>query len=326
MDTSVVIDTDLNDIPVLETIPKLDLSINTIQFAHPILNASGCWALHEKQLDELYGSKLAGIVSKTATLFSKNGNPEPTYYYDTDNKISYNCKGLPNLGYNYYKMLSTKYSQKPYILSLAYDTFDKLKLILLDYIGDDSTSKKLVELNLSCPNGANVIIGYSLDLMEELFRFLKMLRLSNILFGLKLPPYLDTNSIVECAKLFIKYPDIIAYIVSCNSIPNSMPMLHGKQMLSSGIGGMSGKQNKGIALSNVYNFAIQFKNLKNSSIKIIGCGGIETVDDVLDYLKAGASFVQVASCFYDEIEDKLNTEKINKLVNEFELLKVGNIY
>jgi len=46
----------------------------------------------------------------------------------------------------------------------------------------------------------------------------------------------------------------------------------------------------------------------------------------LDYLKAGASFVQVASCFYDEIEDKLNTEKINKLVNEFELLKVGNIY
>ena len=185
MDTSVVIDTDLNDIPVLETIPKtIDLSINTIQFAHPILNASGCWSLHEKQLDELYDSKLAGVVSKTATLFSKKGNPDPSYYYDEDNKISYNCKGLPNLGYNYYKRLSTKYSQKPYILSLAYDTFDKLKLILLDYSCnnncDEYNSKKLVELNLSCPNTANVIIGYSLYLMDELFIFLKRLHLPNI--------------------------------------------------------------------------------------------------------------------------------------------------
>jgi len=290
--------------------------IDNIEFQHPILNASGCWVYEEKQLDELYNSKLAGIVCKTATLFSKKANPCPNYYYDISNNITYNCKGLPNLGYNYYKILLEKYSEKPYILSLAYDVFDKLKLILLDYdefIENEIKKTCLVEINLSCPNCKQEIIGYSLDDMEKLFTFLKKLGLKNIKFGIKLPPYFVIETIITCSELFNKYTDIIKYIVSCNSIPNGLPILNGNYMLSQKFGGISGKGNKSISLSNVHNFS----QMLNKDIKIIGCGGISSVDDILDYITHGADFVQIASCFYDAYDDKLNIVNINKLVNDY---------
>jgi dihydroorotate dehydrogenase (NAD+) catalytic subunit len=290
--------------------------ISNVEFQHPILNASGCWAFEELQLDELYNSNLAGIVCKTATLFSKKENPIPNYYYDSSNNTTYNCKGIPNLGYNYYKLLSVKYLHKPFILSLAYDTFDKLKLILLDYdefIYENTIKEFLVEINLSCPNTKDEIVGYSLCEMEELFKFLNNLRLKKIKFGLKLPPYFELKSIQNCSELFNKYNKIIKYIVTCNSIPNGLPIFKGKFMLSQHFGGISGKTNKSIALSNVYSFS---KTLEE--IKIIGCGGICTFEDVIDYITNGANFVQIASCFYNSTTNKLNTNDVNKLINDFD--------
>ena len=84
-------------------------------------------------------------------------------------------------------------------------------------------------------------------------------------------------------------------------------------ILSNKYGGMSGKINKHISLSNVMTFS---KTL-SKEIKIIGCGGINTIEDVSDYLKYGASFIQLASCFYDEISDELNISKINELVSKY---------
>ena len=90
--------------------------IGDIKFNNPILNASGCWCMNEEQLDHLYASRVGGIVSKTCTIFSKEGNAEPNYYYSKEIDAHFNCKGLPNLGYQYYRNLSKKYTEKPYII------------------------------------------------------------------------------------------------------------------------------------------------------------------------------------------------------------------
>ena len=81
---------------------------------------------------------------------------------------------------------------------------------------------------------------------------------------------------------------------------------------------MSGKMNKYISLSNVMTFS---KTL-SKEIRIIGCGGIENANDVFDYFKYGASFVQLASCFYDEEANELNISQINELIlfNKNELI------
>jgi dihydroorotate dehydrogenase len=88
---------------------------------------------------------------------------------------------------------------------------------------------------------------------------------------------------------------------------------NGKPVLSKIVGGMSGKTNKCISLSNV----IYFSKILDKEIKIVGCGGIDSFNDIEDYLHNGASFVQLASCFYDVESNTLNKDKINKVIQEF---------
>jgi dihydroorotate dehydrogenase len=84
-------------------------------------------------------------------------------------------------------------------------------------------------------------------------------------------------------------------------------------MLSNKFGGISGKLNKSISISNVYNFS----QTLNQEIKIIGSGGISRVEDILDYFTNGAHFVQIASCFYNATTNRLNITEINKLIDDF---------
>jgi dihydroorotate dehydrogenase len=286
--------------------------IGDIHFENPILNASGCWCLHEKQLDELYNSSLSGIVCKTCTIFSKEGVCEPNYYYDEENDAHFNCKGLPNLGYQYYRNLSQKYKSKPYIISLAFENYEHLEIVLKDYNNYVNRSV-LVELNLSCPNICSQIPGYHTFQIDKLLKILQNINLSNIRYGFKLPPYFQLDSINEICKTLSNYTDILKYVVLSNSIPNCLPLANGLPILSNTYGGMSGKINKNIALSNV----VTFSKLLDKEIKIVGCGGIDTIIDVEDYLNNGADFVQLASCFYDVKNNKLDTKKINELLLKY---------
>ena len=76
---------------------------------------------------------------------------------------------------------------------------------------------------------------------------------------------------------------------------------------------MSGKLNKHISLSNV----VYFSKILSKEVAIIACGGIDSIEDIEDYLENGASFVQLASCFYDVESNTLNKDKINKVVEEY---------
>jgi dihydroorotate dehydrogenase (fumarate) len=288
--------------------------LGRVIFEHQILNASGCWAANEEQINNLVNSKLSGVVSKTCTIFSKKGNPECNYYKLENENIHFNSKGLPSLGYSYYREISNKITNKPFILSIAYDLQENMGPILKDY--DESRTKpSLVEINMSCPNIETKIPGYHIDIIETLIIYLIKLSLKNIEFGLKLPPYFEIdmmNIIIRSLNSFSETQrNPIKYIVLSNSIPNTLPLLDGQPILANIYGGLSGKFNKCIALSNVRVFSQKL----NKNIKIIGCGGIETSEDITDYLNFGASFVQLASCFYEENSNSLNLKKIDNLIN-----------
>jgi dihydroorotate dehydrogenase (fumarate) len=288
-----------------------EYKIGDINFSNPILNASGCWCYNEEQLTNLYNSNLGGIVAKTCTLFSKEGNKEPNYYYSEKDNIHLNSKGLPNLGYQFYRKLANSFTSKPYILSIAVDHLDKLRILLEDY--ESYINKNmLVEINLSCPNTEEEIPGYYYDFVDKLLDTLKKLNYSKITYGLKFPPLIQKVAINEMANVLNKYSHILKYIVCCNSIPNCIAFEKDGPVLSNKFGGLSGKLNKYISLSNVY----QFSMLLNKNIKIVGCGGIDTIEDINDYLNNGAHFVQVASCFLKN--NDLDIDKINKVVDEYE--------
>ena len=98
-----------------------------IEIKGRILNASGCWCDTREKIVELYNNPIfSGVISKTCTRYPKTGNPEPNYYFNEKNGLHFNCKGLPNFGYEYYKecfslLQSESEKDKPFILSVAYN-------------------------------------------------------------------------------------------------------------------------------------------------------------------------------------------------------------
>jgi dihydroorotate dehydrogenase len=128
---------------------------------------------------------------------------------------------------------------------------------------------------------------------------INVLNLQMIDIGFKLPPYLEVAQLEKIADIILEYREKsnIKFIVCCNTIPNGLALdKFGKPVLSSTIGGISYSiVNKLLGLSNVYQFRQYFNHSSVQSIKIIGCGGIKTADDVEDYLNAGADLVQIGS-------------------------------
>ena len=97
---------------------------------------------------------------------------------------------IPN---TWYANNADKFTDKPYIISIAFENFDNLKILLDDY--DNFIQKNsIIEINLSCPNTETDIPGYDNDFINKLLLFLKECELQNIKFGLKLPPYLQNTS------------------------------------------------------------------------------------------------------------------------------------
>jgi len=279
------------------------------------LNASGCWAANETQLDELYETHLDCIVAKTCTLYPKTGNKEPTFF--NKDGVCINSKGLPNEGYFYYKDLYRKYAEKKrFILSVSWEAEEENTVYVLgdynSYVGSFSR-KEIVELNLSCPNlymkndGADdtkyesrEIPCYNPILFEKILIKINSLNLNNISFSLKLSPYLDHSLCNKIINIINDYNlnDCYKYVVLSNSIPNCLLLENCHPVLSNIYGGLSGKLNKYISLSNVS----YFKPRLRLNTKIIGCGGIETVEDIKDYLESGASHIQLGSCFIIKLQ------------------------
>ena len=283
------------------------MNIDGIEFKNPILNSSGCWCNTKEQIEKLYNSDLGGIVLKTCSLYPNNGNDEINYYHNKADNIKLNCKGLPNMGYDYYKNIVLSLNEKPLILSVSIKNHDELLIMLVDY--DFSINKKvMVEINMSCPNllMENRIPGYHCKDIKNLISFLRSIDTKNIVYGIKLPPIFEIEKCMKIAKLLNDNNNIIRFIVCSNTIPNGYTR---DIILSNEYGGISGRINKYIALSNVHTF-----NKFLNNIHIIGCGGIYDTDDIVDYMNEGTSLVQIGSSVYNNEIDELDVEKINEII------------
>ena len=336
------------------------MNIKEVKFENPFFNASGCWSSNKPKILELLSSNLGGVITKSCSFKPSLGNINPNYYFDEKTKSHFNSKGLPNLGYDYFKNLyyeslklnlklklklklnlnlnkmtprepffenSNEINQeiinKPFILSIAFISLDDLSFILTDYDkninennDNNDNNKRLVEINLSCPNVDSRITGYHKKDILGILSTIKNLNLKNIIVGLKLPPYFELEFINKLTQILNNFKDILGYIVLSNTIPNGLILdENNKPILSNIYGGISGNFNKFISISNIYSFRTKYK--LDKEIKIMGCGGIETLEDVNQYLEVGADFIQLGSCFYNNDTNQLDIDKINKLINSF---------
>lgn len=294
----------------------MDIStkIADINLKSCIYNASGCHCYTEQQLLELNNSDAGAVLTKSCTMNYRLGNPKPKYY---ENELgSINSNGLENEGYKYYRDLNTKMT-KPYIISMSTLEMDNALSMLQDY--DNYKPKSVLEMNVSCPNiKDSPQVAYNFDKFEDSLR--KIYELGTTLkMGFKLSPYFDPYHINKVSEILTLYP--VEYVTCINSYGNGImvdtetlkPVIKPRN----GLGGIGGDYCKPIALANVYQL---YKSI-GDKIDIIGCGGVKSGQDVIEYISCGAVAVQIGTHLM-----KTGTKCFEQINNEiYNLMKKQNI-
>ena len=271
------------------TAPELDLRVQLGRLAlkNPVLVASGTFGYAREMAGVIPLPALGGILPKTITQSPRPGNA-PWRTIETSSGLL-NAIGLDNDGIDYFLANHWPYLRATgatIIVSIAGKSLEDF--VLLAERLSEAEGLGAVELNVSCPNvSGGVDFGTDANLcFEVVSRVRKVLGCAIVT---KLTP--NVTRIVDIARAA---KDAGTDAVTCINTVLGMAVdwRKRKPMLANVVGGLSGPAIKPIALRCVYQVASQV------GVPVIGVGGIATVDDMMEFLVAGASAIQIGTANY----------------------------
>lgn len=279
---------------------RYDTSIGGIKLLGYIYNAAGPKDATYEELVPIANSAAAAVTMKSCTLEPRAGNAEPRYAFTPEPYGSISASGLPNLGYKAYVDLAARMKEefpgKPVVASVAGLALQEFPILVAAF---QQSKADLIEVNLhSCPKEKDQPqLAHNLTDIETVLK--SIMALGDKPVGVKLPMYSDTDHIEKLAAVFEKYA--VAFIATVSSMSPALVIDSETETAlikpKSGMGGMGGAYVKPFALANVRAFATL---LRNTSISIVGVGGVRTGKDAFDFLLAGADAVQIGTAFYEE--------------------------
>jgi dihydroorotate dehydrogenase (fumarate) len=279
-----------------------DIDLCGMKLEGPLMNAAGsCKVVSE--VEKFATTPVCAIVVGSYTYDTRFGNAGNTYY--SDHIRSINSKGIPNGGREYLKanlptmMQIAHLAGKYLIVSISAFTpeeFAELTTIALVHGAD------AIEINLACPNlwqeqtgKQKPIICFYPEMIEEVVRAVTLRVPRGYPLGYKLSVYSNPVQLIETVDLLTKSP-WTRFVTLTNTLPNAFGATpDNKPWIGPEYGGMAGPALKPIALAHVRQVHKEFPQLP-----LIGVGGIGTGQDVMDFLSAGATAVQVATRYFDE--------------------------
>lgn len=270
--------------------PEVDLRVQLgrLSLRNPILTASGTFGYAREMAGLVNLGKLGGVLPKTVTLAPRAGNV-PWRTVETSAGLL-NSIGLDNDGVEAFIAGHLPYLSSldtAVIVSLAGKTYAEF-IDLAKRIADSGHPVAALELNISCPNvTGGVDFGTDPKACYEVVHGVRSAVSLPILA--KLTP--NVTRIVDIAKAAAEAG---ADAVCCINTLLGMAVDWRRQrpMLGNIVGGLSGPAIKPVALRCVYQVA------NSVNIPVIGIGGIATIDDVMEFIVAGASAVQIGTANY----------------------------
>lgn len=254
-----------------------------------MLVASGTFG-YAREMERLVDlSRLGGILPKTVTREARAGNA-PWRTVETPSGML-NSIGLDNDGIEAFLAHHLPYLAlrgTPIVVSVAGRT--AAEFVEMAAMVGDAEGAAAVELNISCPNVSHgVDFGVNAALCERLVADCRAACRLPIIA--KLTP--NVTSVAEIARgAEAGGADAISLINTCQGM--AIDWRRRRPVLGNVIGGLSGPAIKPIALRCVYQVAQAVKT------PLIGIGGIATLDDVMEFIVAGASAVQLGTVnFYN---------------------------
>lgn len=273
---------------------RLSVSLPGLHLKNPVIPASGtCW--YGQEIARNYDlNKLGSLVIKSTTSQPRKGNPAPRACETSAgwlNAYGLNNAGVDNVVQENLPWLAQNYPELPVIASAAGFSEEEYEAVAAKL--GTSPYVSAMELNVSCPNvkHGGLAMGTDPELLERLTR--RCVAVSNVPVYVKLTP--NITDIVPLAKAAINGG--AAGLTMINTLTGmAIDLKTRKPKLANVTGGLSGAALKPIALRMIHQVR-QFSN-----IPIIGVGGVETPEDVLEFMMAGANAVEVgAASFHDPL-------------------------
>ena len=269
----------------------IDLSVRLgrLHLKNPILVASGTFGYAREMAGVVDFAQLGGIVPKTVTRHPRAGNTPPRTVETPCGML--NAIGLDNDGIEHFLHHHLPYLRTlptAVLANIAGENEDDFVDMAAMLGREDGLAG--VELNLSCPNVAGGI-DFAID-PEVTRRVVQRVRqVCPLPIVAKLTP--NVTNIVPIARAAAEAGADALSLVN-TFVGLAIDWRRRRPILGNITGGLSGPAIKPLALRIVWQVARQVR------VPILGIGGIATIDDVMEFLIAGASAVQLGTVnFYD---------------------------
>lgn len=297
--------------------PDLRVRVAGVELKNPIIAASGTFGYGIEFEDIVHLDKLGGFVVKGLSREPMAGNPPPRLFETSAGML--NSIGLQNIGARGFieeKLPLLRRHKKIVVLAnvFGYTREDYEETIRMLNQGDGIAA---YELNVSCPNVKRGGISFGADpvLLEEVVAFAKSAAERPVI--VKLSP--NVTSIPQMARAAENAGADALSLVN-TFVGMSIDPETRRPRVASLTGGLSGPAIKPIAVRMVYEAARSVK------IPIIGIGGITTPEDVVEFLLAGATAVEVGTAnFWDPCASEKLVDNLERWCIEHRVTRIADL-
>jgi dihydroorotate dehydrogenase (NAD+) catalytic subunit len=295
---------------------RLQVELPGLSMKNPVMPASGCFGFGQEYA-EIYDLNVLGAIAiKAATLEPRFGNPTPRVAETASGML--NAIGLQNPGVD--QIVAKKLPwlgqyDVPIVANIAgsemEDYAETAKKI------SESSSVNALELNISCPNvkEGGIAFGTKPELAAELTKRVK--EISGLPLYVKLSP--NTADIIGIAKA-VEEAGADGLSMINTLLGMRIDTKTGQPILANKSGGLSGPAIKPVAIRMIYEVS------QVVSIPIIGIGGIQSAEDVIEFFMAGASAVAVGTAnFVDPFVCPTIIEELPALLDRFNVENISEL-
>lgn len=264
---------------------NLNVRVGELSLRNPVMPASGCFAI--EYAEALDFNNLGALVIKSVSPKSRAGNPTPRVTEAYSGML--NSIGIPSKGLDYYRReVLPPYTRfdTPVVVSISADTVDEFAQAVADV---SLREVAVIEANISCPNLEADGMAFAMT-PETTYKVVSAIRRrTSHPFWAKLTP--NASHIAAVAKA-AEEAGADALVMGNTVLGMSIDVRTRKPKLGNVMGGLSGPAIKPIAVRMVH------QCYRSVRIPIVGCGGICSADDVVEFMLAGASAVQVGTASF----------------------------
>ena len=285
----------------------LTTKLGALTLKNPIMPASGTFS--EELADVFNIDEIGAHVTKTIRLDKRGGNPTPRVCEVRGAML--NSIGIPSKGVEYFVANVIPFYadfEAPLVVSISADTADDFAR-LATMVSVPGVAA--IEANISCPNIEADGKAFAIRPATTHEAITKLRMATDLPLWAKLSP--NTGETPEVAQA-AEAAGADALVVANTALAMAIDIRTRKPKLGNLMGGLSGPALKPITLRMAYQCA------KAVQIPVIGCGGIDNAEDVVEYMVAGASAVQVGTATFidplaivkiiDDLERWCNAEGI----------------